>query len=337
MKKLLLIFLIMGLIACLLVGCNVIIPTDGEGENESEIADCPIVTVSSQVAVEGKTYIKGGAQTITVEFAEPTEIVSVYVGENLRVDFSNNNPEGIPDTAREVIMYPDTDKKIYTGSFNFLEPRATIESKLKRPLSCEEDYIYVLTCNTCAPCKYPYIVDTRGPESEIDITAKACTCSGIDLMFNTPAQTSDCGEAPICCGDDCSGFASYTIDLYDSPPFNDCCDVPCINPVYSCPAGLACPIDCTLSCITGGNGEINKNYYMVATLLDVVGNRTRYYATITLDEDSIVNVTEYYADNYPTEGVACSTFSCGNNATYKDPISGEYYGTIGDCMADDIN
>ena len=36
MKRLLLIFLMVGLIACLLIGCNVVPPTEGEGEGEGE-------------------------------------------------------------------------------------------------------------------------------------------------------------------------------------------------------------------------------------------------------------------------------------------------------------
>jgi len=49
MKKFLLIWLTVGLIACLLVGCNVTIPTEGEGEGEGEGEE---ETISRVVLVE---------------------------------------------------------------------------------------------------------------------------------------------------------------------------------------------------------------------------------------------------------------------------------------------
>ncbi len=263
MKKLLLVLLVAALASFLFVGCLPTTPTEGEGEGEGKI--CPTVAVTSQVAVGGKTYIKAGSQTITVTFAVPTEPVSVFVGSVLT----------------EVVMYANADKTVYTGTFAF----STGDS------GCAEAYIYVETCGTCTYCKYPYTVDSVGPASQIEITSKKCTCTGCDLTFKTPTQTTTCGVTGVCCGDACSGFASYAIDLYTTAPFGGCCDIPCATPAYSCPAGVACPIDCTLSCITG-----TKEYYVVVTLLDNVGNKTRYYATVELDSACGVTVKEYTAN-----------------------------------------
>jgi len=295
MKKLLLVLLVVALASFLFVGCLPTTPAEGEGEGEGEgeVAICPTVAVTSQVAVGGKTYIKAGTQTITVTFAVPTEPVSVFVGGAIK-----GNPEGVPVDAKEVVMYPDADKKVYTGTYKFFGAKDS-NGAVINSTDCSEDYIYVLTCETCAPCKYPYKVDNTGPASKIDITAKACVCEGIDLTFKTPKSTTACGVTTECCGDKCSGFASYTIDLYTSKPFDECCDVPCATPAYSCPAGVACPVDCTLSCITGG-----KTYYVVADLLDNVGNRTRYVAELVLDTDSIVSVTEYNLDT-PAAAPVC--------------------------------
>ena len=80
MKKLLLVLLVVALASFLFVGCLPTTPAEGEGEGEGEVGICPTVSVTSQVAVGGKNYIKGGTQTITVTFAVPTEPVSVYVG-----------------------------------------------------------------------------------------------------------------------------------------------------------------------------------------------------------------------------------------------------------------
>jgi len=103
------------------------------------------VEVTSQVAVGGKNYIKGGTQTITVTFAVPTEPVSVYVGNALKVT---------PSSTTEVVMYANADKTVYTGTFPF----STTEGD-----DCNEAYIYVETCDACAYCKYPYTVDTVAP------------------------------------------------------------------------------------------------------------------------------------------------------------------------------
>jgi hypothetical protein len=278
MKKLLLVLVVVALASFLFVGC---IPggttPDGDGGGDGEVGICPTVAVTSQVAIGGKTYIKGGKQTITVTFAVPTEPVSVYVGSALRdVD---------PLLEGEVVMYT-TDKLVYTGTFTFAAKAS----------DCAEAYIYVDTCEACAYCKYPYTVDTTGPASEIKISNGAvCVCEGCTIDFDSTKDTTVC-TTDVCCGDYCSGFASYAIDLYTSPPFDECCDVPCVTPAYSCPGGVACPIDCTLTCITGTTTTTDKVYYVVATLLDNVGNRTRYYATLTLDSACGLTVQEYVAN-----------------------------------------
>ena len=290
MKKLLLVLLVIAMASFLLVGCIPVTPGEGEGEGEAEI--CPTVSVTSQVAVGGKTYIKAGSQTITVTFAVPTEPVSVYIGAALKV---------APDTdAAEVVMYANADKTVYTGTFVFFGDAAV-------DTDCSEAYIYVETCDACAYCKYPYIVDNTGPASEIKISkGAACVCEGCTIEFDSTASTTECEVTTPCCGDGRSGFASYAIDLYTSAPFDECCDVPCITPAYSCPGGVACPIDCTLSCITGG-GTSDKTYYAVATLLDKVGNRTRYYATLILDSGCGLTVQEYAGKVAGVDSV-CSDF-----------------------------
>jgi len=326
MKKLLLVLLVVALASFLFVGCLPTTPAEGEGEGEGEgeVGICPTVSVTSQVEVAGKTYIKAGKQTVTVTFAVPTEPVSVYVGSGLKTT-------ALP--GDEIVMYPNADKTVYTGTFVFGTAVSGDPSALTNP--CGEAYIYVETCETCAYCKYPYKVDGVGPASKIEISAKVCSCSGIDLFFKTPTITADC-STPVCCGDKCSGFGSYAIDLYASDPFDKCCDVPCITPAYSCPAGVACPIDCTLSCVAGGVTDVAggvKTYYAVATLLDNVGNRTRYYATITLDTDSIVSVVPHTENLNPSTGVWCTTFdnvSAGAAVTPVTTYGVDYY-TIGDC------
>jgi len=323
MKKLLLVFLVVALASFLLVGCTPTTPAEGEGEGETEVGICPTVAVTTQVLVGSKTYIKGGKQTITVTFAVPTEPVSVYVGNDLKV---------APLLSTEVVMYANAAKTVYTGTTTFSTTAGD---------DCNEAYIYVDTCVECDYCKYPYTVDTLPPASTIKIASAVCSCEGVTLTFKTPTQTATC-DTPVCCGDDCSGFASYAIDLYTSDPFNTCCDVPCATPAYSCPGGVACPIDCELSCIAGGTtvtGYETKKYYVVATLLDKVGNRERYYATITLDTDSIVQVLSYPEDKHPLTGVDCAEFTTGytdvTGYTTTDGVTTSY-GLIGGCIENQV-
>ena len=303
MKKLLLVLLVVTLASFLFVGClPTTTPAEGEGEGEGEVGICPTVSVTSQQAVGTKSYIKGGSQTITVTFAVPTEPVSVYVGDGLKG----------PDNTTEVVMYADADKKVYTGDFIFGAEVA----------DCGEAYIYVDTCLECDYCKYPYTVDTVHPYALIAVTADECTCEGVALTFKSTSDTL-CAETSECCGDDCSGLASWAIDLYNKNPFDVCCNTPCVTPVYSC-SGVGCPIDCVTDCLPGylETGNLNVDgYFVVTTLLDEVGNQARYYTKLILDEDLetaladstspvVVPVTEYAQNKAETDGVTgvCSWF-----------------------------
>lgn len=311
MKKLLLVLMVVALAAFLLVGCIPSTPSEGEGEGEGEAEICPTVAVTTQVAVGTKTYIKAGSQTITVTFAVPTEPISVYVGADLR---------SAPSTLdAEVVMYANADKTVYTGTFIFFGD-ATAD------VDCSEAYIYVETCDACAYCKYPYTVDNTGPASQIKISKATCVCAGCTIEFDSTPDSTVC-TTDVCCGDYCSGLASYAIDLYTVKPFTACCDIPCATPAYSCPSGVACPVDCTLSCITTTTTDTPKVYYMVATLLDKVGNKTRYYATLTLDSGCGLIVQEYTANvqsglcsDYTVKGdFAAQTVLAATSTTVADP------------------
>jgi len=300
MKKLLLVLLVIAMASFLLVGCIPVTPGEGEGEGEEEI--CPTVHITSQAAVGTKTYIKGGKQTITVTFAVPTAPVSVYVGADLRNELHDV----------EVVMYPNADKTIYTGTFEFGEYSG----------DCGEAYIYVETCDTCAPCKYPYTVDTVHPYAKIKVTADECVCEGVALTFASTSSTL-CDVTDVCCDDECSGLASWAIDIYTKDPFDVCCDTPCASPVASC-SGV-CPVACTTICLPteGYTGYVSGGYYVLTTLLDEVGNKARYYvklepftnaflALVKADtgNDYVVSLTEYAQNKAETVGVTgvCSWF-----------------------------
>ena len=258
MKKHLLVLLVVTLASFLFVGCLPTTPTEGEGEGEGEAEICPTVSITSQVAVGGENYIKGGKQTITVTFAVPTEPVSVYVGGWLR------------DAPHlEVVLYPNADKTVYTGDAEFGDWHP----------GCSEDYIYVETCDTCEPCKYPYTVDTKPPEAEVEICINDCDCAGCELTFTSTSET-ECDVTEEYCGDDCSGLASWSLDIYDDYPFQDCCEIPCETPITSY-SGV-CPIDVTTDCLTDA---INPAYALF-TFVDNVGNKTYMLAMIEFNPDT---------------------------------------------------
>jgi hypothetical protein len=273
MKKLLLVLLVVTLASFLFVGClPTTPPTEGEGEGEGEAEICPTVAVTSQVAVGGKNYIKGGKQTITVTFAVPTEQVSVFVGGALRA----------LDPV-EVVIYADATNTVYTGTFTFGAEEGN---------ECGEAYIYVETCVTCDYCKYPYTVDTEPPTAQVEICIDECDCEGCELSFTSIVTDPDC-EDPTECEDECSGFASWSIDIYDEDPFDECCDVPCASPI-AYDSGV-CPIDFTTACLGEPTEEI---LWVVVTLVDNVGNETKMEAMIGFDPDTCdeIRLTEIWPD-----------------------------------------
>jgi len=273
MKKLLLVLLVVSLAAFLFVGCIPTTPGEGEGEGEGEAEICPTVHVTTQVEVGGKTYIKGDKQTITVTFAVPTEPVSVYVGPSIKA-----LPVGVPDNAAVVVMYANADKTVYTGTYLFTG-------------TCNPDYIYVLTCDTCAPCKYPYIVDSVDPYATIEVCIDACVCAGCALSFTSTSET-ECAVTTEDCGDACSGLASWSIDIYDKNPFVDkCCDMHCETPIDS--GSGVCPVDFTTICLTKATP-----YYVVVTLVDNVGNDTKFGAAYTINPDTCTTITVADWDDY---------------------------------------
>lgn len=300
MKKLLVVLMVVAVVSFLFVGCIPIIPDpDDPVDPDEPIGICPVVEVTSEVAVEGKKYIGIGKQTITVTFAVPTEPVSVYVGSDLK------NNGYIP--GHEVVMYPNDDKTIYTGDFVFGEE---IEK------DCSEAYIYVETCETCAYCKYPYTVDKVAPYASIEITDVVDCYPDISMKFNSAwvVENGDCDPVGGCCGDACSGLASWKIDIYDRDPYKDCCaEDPCAK-IFDSGEGIACPVlwvtDCTDEWFLGV-------FYVIVELKDVVGNSTKYYARLTFGGSTLTSIEEL------TLGEFCDWSVIGNSGELGSLIIGD--------------
>ena len=78
MKRLLLIFLMVGLIACLLVGCNGVTPppTEGEGEGEEEVTRVVMVELFSQAGCGSCAVVEPILEQLADEY-ERSEVVFV--------------------------------------------------------------------------------------------------------------------------------------------------------------------------------------------------------------------------------------------------------------------
>jgi len=279
MKKLLLVLLVVALASFLFVGCLPTTPAEGEGEGEGEGECETTVEIDGAVVVDGKTYVSGGPHDITVTFCTPVVGVTLAYITNCTGNYSK-----MP-CGSDVILFPNIDRTVWTGS-GYFGPCGG---------DCCASYVEV-SAGECGPeacIWFPVIVDSCPPFAEIEITAEACECEGCEIIFATATDPEECADDIVCCGDECSGLASWSVVLYDGDPFDECCDPSvCEEPIGSC-SGTACPISCETECLTAGT------YYAVVTLVDEVGNETVYYAKIVLGEDCDIDVTEGWSTSAP--------------------------------------
>ena len=286
MKKLLLVLLVVILAAFLFVGCLPVTPSEGEGEGEGEVETGITVDIEGAVEVGGFTYVSEGTHKITITFPAPQAgLVTAYEGMGSCYDnFSEamKQQQQIIYYYGNIIFYPNEDRTVWTGLGNFgyadnypVEITRCCSSMLE---------IFFGDCVDDACMGIPLVVDGVPPYAEIDISAEACDCEGYAITFDTVTQNPDCEDAIECCGDDCSGLASWSVVLYEDYPFDICCDPSiCEEPIASC-SGSECPILCETDCLLEGT------YYAVVTLVDNVGNQAAYYAEIVLGADGAIDV-----------------------------------------------
>jgi len=247
MKKLLLV-----LAAFLFVGCVPVTPSEGEGEGEGE-GECEVtVEIDGAVVVDGKTYVSGGIHTITVTFCAP---IVGYAEAYISYCSGDYSPDGAYSKNGDnyVVLFPNADRTVWTGSGEFGWDGDT---------ACCASYvgIYAGECEDEACIWFPVIVDFCAPFAEIEIGVDDCECEGCEIDFATIVDQFDCEADEECCGDWCSGLASWSIVLYDEYPFDECCDPSiCEEPIGSC-SGTECPIECVTECLSAGT------YYAVGTM-----------------------------------------------------------------------
>jgi hypothetical protein len=287
MKKLLLVLMVVALAAFLLVGCVPVIPGEGEGEGEGEVT----VVIEGAVVIDGKTYVSEGDHTVTVTFPSPVAgWVDGYV-DDCEGDYSKSKDIG----SHDFVLFPDADKKVWIGSTYF-------EAYWS---NCCATYIEIWAgeCEDEACIWFPVIVDGCPPYAEIEVSVDNCTCAGCAITFSSTSTDPECAEGELCCGDDCSGLASWAINLYEGYPFDVCCDPSVCEEPIATDSGV-CPIDFTTACLAEGT------YYAVISLVDKVGLEETYYAKIVVDggdpitDTCSIVVTECFEDT--VECILCT-------------------------------
>jgi len=339
MKKLLLVLLVVALASFLFVGCLPTTPAEGEGEGEGEGETGVVVEIAGSIVLDGKTYVKSGTRDVTITFPAPVAGAVTAVIGYCSGDYSKDLIDDLLMLEGfSVVLFPNADRTIWTGSGDF---------GIDWHDDCCASYVMV-SSGECADevcIKFPVIIDSGKPYAKVAVTADVCSCEGIALTFTSGSVASDCADATECCGDECSGLASWAIDIYSGDPFDLCCDTPCKSPVYSC-SGTGCAITCVTDCLPqdGMTGYTADGYYVLTTLLDELGNKTRYYVNLEpFDLDFVaavtaanaaskslaVELTEYAQDKVPSG----SSSTYGVCSWWCRPINAEYdTGEYGFCV-----
>jgi len=257
-----------------------------------------LINISDSAIFDDRTVIDGGEHTITVRFPAPAVSLRVFITNYNVREGGVRNSWGIPSNAGEIIM-STTDGKTYTGTADFGES------------DCNEEWIYVLTGDSCCPVIYSWtvIVDTEVPYVDLKaIVGEEENCGtecipapGKRLIITSDAYVED--EAPLCtplcCGDSCTELAGWTITVYDAQPFmeecGECVVDPCISPVKVA-TGTGCPVECELfGCLSYTEWDAKVgDYYVILEANDVVGNLHKGYGILTLNGDytAILNDAE---------------------------------------------
>jgi len=306
MKKLLLVLLVVALASILYVGCLPVTPSEGEGEGEGE-AEVTVV-IDGAVVVDGKTYVSCGSHTITTTFPAPVVGgVSAYItcctGDYSKVSKIVDEFE----CGGEVVLFPDAEKKVWTGSGDF-GCFVRNSKNVYQCTPCCASYVEVTSgeCLAEVCIQFPVIVDCGLPFAKVEVTSEACECEGCEITFESTETDPDCAEAEECCDDECSGLASWSLAIYDTDPFDECCEIPCEEPIGTC-SGTACPILCVTDCL-----DEDEDYYVILTLADNVGNTVEYYAIVSLDTACGVTVTDYCANvSIGADDCVCTDWSAG--------------------------
>jgi hypothetical protein len=366
-KKLLVLLLVITVAAFLFTGCAPHVDPDPDPDPDPSV-DGVLVEFAKEYREDNRVYVAGGSNTVTVTFPAPvTGMVQVDLSD-CTGDYSKGSTYLFPVSEDRTVWegsvafncgsycYPNPCTYVYTPGKDCCATTVTVISG-----ACEAD--------TCIA--FPVIVDCDKPYAKIEVSVDDCCCYDCAVTLKSAKDSEGdlcdpCGPTgSTCCGDDCSGLASWKVDIYSwdgrgHEPFVgivDCCGVPpCLELIDSC-EGADCPIECVTKCLDPDvdwgeapaigetcselqleNGKLPGlskpfYYYAVITLKDNVGNTQIYYAEIKVGlkvvckDDEVTGYTCYVeVQEY------CCVEKTGNGVYEWIPLG--VGTTIGDCDGD---
>jgi len=287
MKKIFVLLLISALAIFVFTGCDGFVPGEGEGEGEGEPESVSVEIEDYYKAPDGKIYVAGGMNKITVTFPAPVSGIVTAEISDCSGDYSK---------AKDVILLPNEDKTIWTGSAKFDctvtngGPCDTVECL---PQDCCASIVTIKAgeCEADTCIQVPVILDCEDPYAALEVSTESCNdpcdpgkCA---ITLKSTEDSDPCGPDDQCCGDDCSGLTGWSVAIYNEDPFDDCCATPCYEPIFT-DSGTGCPIEVTTDCL----GDDEK-YYVVVNMVDNVGNETNYYATIEMESTCLPEKVDF--------------------------------------------
>ena len=305
MKKLLLVLMVVAMASFLLVGCLPgTTPDDDEDEDDGDDVIVPVtITIEDEYkSIAGVTYV-GCAKDVTVTFPTPVAVdYVVYIARKIVEEDGTVTYKIMPD-PEPVAATPNADRTVWTvEEYEFLYGypcdgfRATQANGFL--CVCEPICLVALLKHPCCPGEEVALrvvtVDCEAPYADLAVTFKDCYDPCVDppecppfpvpgAYFEFSSRTAGECITTDCCGDDCSGFASWTLVIDPDPCVPACDTVP----------GTACPVEGVVECgcLLYATTTETLTYDVTYTLLDNVGNKFEDTWTITVDTDSVVSIS----------------------------------------------
>ena len=235
------------------------------------------ITVANEYinTTTGVTYVKGSDMVI-VTF--PESVAPEYV----IIVAQQIETAGVITNVNEVTAAPKagSDRKIWTATYDFA---VAVDN------DCEAICLVALVKHPCCPGEEVALkvvtVDYTEPYVNLFVTVKDCDdfiFSG--AYFEWTSRTTSTDITFDCCGDDCSGFAYWSI-VVDHDPYLGPCDT-----VF----GISCPLEGAIECgcLVYADSETNNVEHTIKfALVDNVGNVGESTWILTFDTDSLVSFT----------------------------------------------
>lgn len=275
--------------------------------SESEPIPIPVdlmIIVDSEYfdTVTGRMFVKGGINEITITFSSTVNTPVVKVG-------------------NELVSVSSDDSLVWVGSYNFTDVCGAVFITVE--IEEVEDMVAAKAV----------IVDSGNPYVELKATFHEDFCN-VGYSLTISSDYYNLGYIPGCCGDDCSGLSRWNVEIYDEVPWGDYCAEEFYTEPIAQIDGTTCPITITTECIDeiyiqseGWVDFFDKNYWVVATLIDNVGNEITYYGLVETDgyDDEIVGFVELSIN---PSSLYCWCFA--EDPVLADLVVGDCDGTIAD-------